>query len=139
MPTDLKWLLGARLDDAARQDFTWWFLFSGGGTITTDAFWRLVTLSGITASASDEGHTFGLGVPFDSITKALDATKEKTITGVRIAERTSDLSLTFEGGVQLDFLNLSSGFESWHAKHDSEEIICMGGGQLSLHSNENGG
>ncbi len=138
MPKDLKWLLGARLDDAARRDFTWWFLFSGGGIVTTDAFWRLVTPSGITATASDEGHTFGLGAPIDSITRALDATKEKTITSVRIAEHTSDLLLTFEGGVQLEFLNLSSGFESWRAKHDSEEIICMGGGQLSLRSHENG-
>ncbi|PTY02224.1 hypothetical protein DB347_24445 [Opitutaceae bacterium EW11] len=139
MRINFAWLLGRKLEDAARQDFTWWFVFPDGSSITTDAFWRLVTPLGIEASASDEGQTFGLSAPFDSIARVLEATGERKIIDVHLAERTSDLVLVFEGGVRIDFLNLSSGYESWRAKHGLQEIICMGGGRLSVRSNEKQG
>ena len=139
MPPDFTWMVGQRLDDAARQNFTWWFVLADGSSITTDAFWRLVTPNGIEASASDDGQTFGKHTSFDSITRALEATKEKKIVGVRVAEHTSDLVLTFESDIRLDFLNLSSGYESWRVQHGSQDVICMGGGRLSIKSNEKQG
>lgn len=129
-------MVGQQLYDGARQDFTWWFTLADGSSITTDAFWRLVSPHGIEASTSDDGHTFGKHTSVNCIDRALEVTKGKKIVDVRVAEHTSDLVLTFESGIRLDFLTLSSGYESWRVQHRSHGVICMGGGQLWINSNE---
>jgi len=136
MPGDLTWLVGKQLIEASKKDFTWFFVFSDGGSIATESFWRLLASRGIEATTTDDGQLFGLKEPLDASERVLAATQEKKILEIQIAQRTSDLSLVFEKGVRIDFLNLSCGYESWRAKHGSEEVICMGGGQLSIHSNE---
>ncbi len=34
MTIDLKWLIGNRVKDIGKQDYSWFFDFDGGGTIT---------------------------------------------------------------------------------------------------------
>jgi hypothetical protein len=139
MRVDLTWLLGKQLVDAAKKDYSWSFIFSDGGSVVTESAWRLVTKEGIGVASEDHGHTFGLKGPVDASAHVLAATKEKKILEVRITERTSDLLVLFEQDVSLEFLNLSCGYESWRAGHGSEEVICMGGGQLALHLNKKQG
>ena len=139
MLPNLTWLVGKRLKEAAKQDYTWSFTFSDGGWICTESGWRLVTVDGIAVAADDHGHAFGLSSPVDAGARVHLAVGAKKIEAIRIADRTSDLILGFEGGVSLEFLNLSCGYESWRAQHDSEEVICMGGGQLATFSNRKKG
>ena len=129
MTADLSWLVGKRLVEAAKKDYSWLFTFSDGGSIVTESGWRLVTKNGIEVASADHGQIFGLKQPVDAGTRVLIATKERKIIDFRLAERTSDLVVRFEGDVSLEFLNLSCGYESWRAQHEAEEVICMGGGQ----------
>lgn len=138
MSPNLTWLVGKRLKDAAKQDYTWSFTFFDGGWIGTESGWRLVTADGIAVTAEDHGHVFGLPSPVDAGARVQLAVEGKKIRAVRIADRTSDLILEFEEGVSLEFLNLSCGYESWHTQHDSEEVICQGGGQLVTLSKKKG-
>ena len=139
MPADLTWLVGKRLVEAAKKDYSWFFTFAEGGSIVTESGWRLVTKKGIDVASEDHGQLFGLKEPVDAAARVLIATKEKKILDFRIAERTSDLVVRFEDEVSLEFLNLSCGYESWRAQHDAEEVICMGGGQLAIFPNEKKG
>ena len=132
MPANLTWLVGERLIEAAKKDYSWFFTFAGGGSIVTESGWRLITKVGIDVASEDHGQIFGLKEPVDAGTRALTATKQKKIMDFRIAEGTSDLLVKFEDDVSLEFLNLSCGYESWRAQHDGEEVICMGGGQLAI-------
>jgi hypothetical protein len=136
MSTDLSWLAGKRLVEAAKKDWTWFFTFADGGSIATESDWRLVTKSGIEVASEDHGQIFGLKAPVDAGERVITATKNKKIIDYRIAERTSDLVVRFEDDVSLEFLNLSCGYESWRAQHDEEEVICMGGGQLAIFPKE---
>ena len=139
MPTDLTWLVGKRLVETAKVDYSWHFAFSDGGSIVTESAWRMITGKGIEVASEDHGHLFGLKEPVDAVARVLTATKEKKILEVWIAERTSDLVVRFEDEVSLEFLNLSCGNESWRAYHEGDEVICMGGGQLAIFPNEKKG
>ncbi len=139
MAPNLTWLVGKRLKDAAKQDYTWSFTFSDGGWIGTESGWRLVTSDGVGVTSEDHGHAFGLPSPVDAGARVQLAVGARKIEAIRVADRTSDLIVGFEGGVSLEFLNLSCGYESWRTQHDSEEVICMGGGQLATYSNKKKG
>ncbi len=136
MPAELPWLEERRLISAAKQDFTWSFTFSDGATISTESGWRLITSEGVRVTSQDHGQRFGLPEPIDALARVVAATEGKKVRKCRLAERTSDLALDFEGEVTLQFLNLSCGFESWKAHYRSETIICMGGGEIAFLSDE---
>lgn len=129
MTIDLNWLIGNRVKDIGKKDYTWFFVFDGG-SITTESTWRLVTAEGIKASSEDHGHKFGLPAPLDAIDETKKTVSQQTIKQYNLNARTGDLSLHFNGDCELHFLNLSSGYESWHIVHGTQEIICMGGGKL---------
>lgn len=129
MTINLKWVIGNRIKELGKQDYTWFFAFDGGGSITTESTWRLITAEGIRATSDDHGQQFGLPVPFDGIDVVKKTIGQQTINRYNIEPRTGDLSLHFED-CALEFLNLSSGHESWHIVHGTDEIICMGGGKL---------
>jgi hypothetical protein len=130
MTIDLKWLIGNRVKDIGKQDYTWFFDFDGGGSITTESAWRLVTMEGIKATAEDHGHKFGQSAPLDVIDVTKNTIGQHTINQYTLDARTGDLSLHFDDNCVLQFLNLSSGYESWHIVRGSKEIICMSGGKL---------
>lgn len=130
MLPNLTWLVGKQLKEAAKQNCTWTFTLSGDGLISTESGWRLVTTEGIAVTSEDHGHVFGLASPVDARARVHMAVGERRIEAIRVADRTSDLVLEFGGGVFLEFLNLSCGYESWRTQHDSGDAICMGGGQI---------
>jgi hypothetical protein len=132
MGTNLTWLIGKRLGDVAKNDWSWFFRFGDGGTIATEEGWRLVTEKGVEVAAEDHGKIFGLKVPVDAGARVIAATNARNVVEFRVIERTSDLIVRFEGGVTLEFLNLSCGYESWRAEHDGNMVVCQGGGQLTI-------
>jgi hypothetical protein len=136
MNIDLKWLIGSRIKDIGKQDYTWFFTFDERDSITTESTWRLVTSAGIKATSEDHGHKFGLSAPLDVIDVAKKKIGQHTIKQYNLDPRTGDLSLHFEDNSILQFLNLSSGYESWHIVHGAHEIICMGGGKLHEFKNK---
>jgi hypothetical protein len=112
------------------QDYTWFFDFDGGGSITTESTWRLVTTDGIKATSEDHGHKFGLQVPVDTIEVLKKTIGQQTIQQYKLDTTTGDLLLLFGSKCELQFLTLSSGYESWHIVHGAQEVVCMGGGKL---------
>ena len=50
-----------------------------------------------------------------------------------LSKGSSDLVIDFDGAVQIQFINLSAGYESWHAINDGVYLICQGGGNLSTY------
>lgn len=130
MKVELKWIIGQRIKEMGKQDYTWFFDFDGGGSITTETTWRLVTAEGIKATSEDHGHKFGLPTPLDVIDVTKKAIGQETIKQYNVDPKTGDLLLYFDSNCELQFLNLSSGYESWHIVHGTQEIICMGGGKL---------
>jgi hypothetical protein len=130
MTIDLKWLIGNRVKELGKQNYTWFFDFDGGGNITTESTWRLVTADGIKVTSEDHGQKFGLPTPLDVVDVAKKTIEYQTINQYTVDPRTGDLILHFEGDCELQFLNLSSGYEAWHIVRGAKEIICMGGGKL---------
>jgi hypothetical protein len=130
MKIDLKWMIGRRIENLGKQDYTWFFNFDGGGIITTESTWRLVTEKGIKATSEDHGHKFGHEAPLDAIDVLKRTIGKQIIEQYKLDPRTGDLLLIFDNKCELQFLNLSSGYESWHMIHGVQEIICMGGGKL---------
>ena len=133
MISALKWLEGQNLIDACKKDFTWFFSFSDGGSITTESCWRLITNDGVAVTSEDDGHQFGLNEKVNAGVRILKETEGKKVRAYSIAERTSDLRVTLEGDVWLDFLCLSSGYESWSSQHRSAMVICAGGGKTVVY------
>jgi hypothetical protein len=136
MKVDLKWLIGRRIKDIGKKDYTWFFDFEDGGSITTESSWRLVTVEGITATSADHGHKFGLPTPVDVIDVAKKTINQQTIKQYSLDSKTGDLFLYFDNNCEIQFLNLSSGYESWHIIYGAHEIICMGGGKLHEFENK---
>lgn len=127
---DLTWLHDNALESVERVDeWNWTFDFRDGGVIYgSELKWRLTTDAGIVVTSFDDGHPFGLGAPVDACRRVMDTVGQSEIKLVEVCERTGDLVLSFANGAQLEFLNLSCGYESWATVHGDDNYICMGGG-----------
>jgi hypothetical protein len=132
MPADFSWLIGKRLVAALKRDHTWFFGFTGAGRILTESPWRFVKVDHIYVTSEDDGELFGLKEPVNAASRVLDATREAKVTDCRVADRTADLQLDFEGNCRLEFLTMSSGYESWRTENVSESVFCTGGGNLAI-------
>jgi hypothetical protein len=131
MPTELQWLIGSTLDHAEKRDWTWFFLFSNSGRILTESPWRLWK-DRIEVTSEDEGQWFGLTEPVNAGQRVILATSNRKVVAYAVAERTSDLTLEFEGSIAIQFLNLSCGYEAWRTEFQSCQVICGSGGTLHL-------
>lgn len=63
-------------------------------------------------TSEDNEQMFGLKAPVDAASWVLGKTKGARITKSYVAERSSDLVIEFEGGLRLEFLCMSFGYES---------------------------
>jgi hypothetical protein len=136
MNIDLKWIIGRRIKDMGKRDYTWFFDFDNRDSITTESTWRLVTAAGIKATSEDHGHKFGLPAPLDAIDILKKTISQHIVEQYKLDPITGDLLLSFENKCELQFLNLSSGYESWHIVHGAQEILCMGSGKLHEFENK---
>jgi hypothetical protein len=129
----LRWLKEQRLTDAGKENNAWFFTFECGGGVSTEQAWRVLTSEGIVATSDDHGHQFGLPAPVDAPKRAKETIGANKVSTYCFSKGSSDLLIDFEGGAQLQLLNLSCGYESWHAVNDGVHVICMGGGNLSTY------
>jgi hypothetical protein len=126
----ISWPIGKTLVGVERREYSWFFTFSGGGSLVTESVWRFITKEGIRVTSEDHGQQFGLESPVDAIARLLTAIREKKIMESQVVDGTSDLILKFEDESRLEFLNLSCGYESWRATFGADDVICLGGGTL---------
>jgi hypothetical protein len=131
MKTDLTWLVGRRLKDVEKRDYSWFFVLDDGNTIATESVWRLIIPQRIVITSEDDGQSFGLTVPVNAAQKVKDYLGQNQIVRFELKEPTSDLILHFSNDHTIEFLNLSCGYEGWRITYGPKEVICMGGGGLT--------
>ncbi len=129
---DLTWLVGRQVSSVEKKDYSWFFGFDDGSSIATESFWRVVTARGVEVTSEDHEHQFGLPAPMN----AADVVKAKigveTVDRFTFDECTGDLSLHFGNTTTLQFVTVSCGYEGWRALHGSQQVICKGGGGLTV-------
>ncbi len=90
-----------------------WNLVSDGEACIHVSSWRLVGDNNIVVTSEDHGHRFGLPKPIDAVEKLNTALAGAPVAKVEVGSRTGDLIILFAGGVRLESLTLSAGYESW--------------------------
>jgi hypothetical protein len=124
-------LEGHQVISISKIDYTWFFKFSDTISITTDGYWRIINENRIAITSEDEGQLYGNAEPIEGAEKAQHITEKKVVKTASIDSITGDLRIIFTSdGVELQFLQLSSGHESWCLIHDGSETICLGGGGI---------
>jgi hypothetical protein len=136
MKTDMTWLVGLKVAEVGKKDYTWFFTFDDHSTICTESPWRLITEEGIRVTSEDHGQKFGLPAPVDAADLSRRILGDSKINRTDVRDKTSDLVLNFSNHAVLEFLNLSSGFEAWRSVHGTQQVFCIGGGGLTEFKNE---
>jgi hypothetical protein len=130
MNLDLSELVGQSLTMVQREGNTWSFHLSGGDTIFTEEPWRLMTPHGTRISSEDDRVSFGETEMVDAGDQLIAELQGEAVENARY-DGSGDLSLVFSGDRTLQFLQLSSGYESWRLHLKDAEFICLGGGGLA--------
>jgi len=125
---DMTWLIGRRIKEVEKVDYSWYFVLDDGSSIGTESPWRLASDRGIVVASGDDGHPFGLPTPMNAAERVKQTVAQSPIARFELKERTSDLVLYFANNAFIEFLNLSCGYEGWRTLHGQQEVICMGGG-----------
>ena len=112
MQADLDWLIGRRLRNVYKKDYSWFVTLDDGGSIGTEGAWRLVTAEGVFVTSEDHGHLFGLKTPVDACQRATAQIGKRPIERYEVDARTGDLSLSFGNATTVQFLQLSCGYEN---------------------------
>lgn len=123
------WLVGRSIDEVRfAEPSSWWIQFAGGGTLAMHGgVWRLIKSGSMVACSQDRGHRFGLPEPFDAVGTARTALRNARIEGARIREGAPDLELCFSGGLVLEALALSRGYESWEIRDPTGRCLVVHG------------
>jgi uncharacterized protein DUF6188 len=124
-------LVGTLLKSLEKKDYSWFFHFGEGITVGTESEWRFIADGHILVTSSDHGHQFGLPSPVDAIAEVISRTAAQIVRAASIGEATGDLHIDFAAGLQLQFLQMSSGYESWRLSGPGLSVICGGGGRLA--------
>ena len=124
-------LVGTLLESLEKKDYSWFFRFGEGVIVATESEWRFIADGHILVTSSDHGHQFGLPSPVDAIAEVISRTATQIVRAASISEATGDLHIDFAAGLELQFLQMSSGYESWRLSAPGLSVICGGGGRLS--------
>jgi len=137
LPHLLRRFAGTGLSEIKKQDYTWFFGFWSNLQICTEGSRRLISLQGVVVTSQDHDRKFGRPSTIDAAARAAIETQNKKINDCQVADFTSDLSLFFDDGIQLQFLSLSSGYQSWRASDGTAEVVCQGGGNIVVFEGKN--
>lgn len=124
-------LIGRQLTSAAKDTYSWCFGFGDKFKLVTESAWRVLDEQRIVVSSEDHGQKFGLAAPVDAASLLLSQLAGRTVDAAEISPLSGDLLISFAGQLQLQCLQLSTGYESWHLFVDGSETICMGGGGVT--------
>jgi len=130
---DFSWMVGRTIIGVALNEPTQWsFSFGPGVGIGAECPWRLLKDGRVAISSEDHLQLYGLPAPIDAAAVAVDTLASRAITHVEVKDGTADLVLEFADGLRLEFLPISSGYESWGVTTPSGfQVVAQGGGQLS--------
>jgi len=78
----------------------------------------------------DDAQWFGLKSPVDAAQEAMRILSGKQIKAVEVAEGTADVRIRFVGGLRLELLNDSSGYEPWGFSSKQADLIATGQGDV---------
>jgi hypothetical protein len=123
-------IVDVNLQSVDKRDQTWFFNFTDNVSVLTEQFWRLRQHGRIKVTSQDHGHQFGLTQPVDARELVGLAVGTLPVVEARIDGNTGDLFIAFSEDVQLEFLQTSSGYESWRANVGGDEFTCGGGGEI---------
>jgi len=124
-------LVGKSLQSLQKMYYSWFFRFGGGVTVATESEWRFIADGHILVTSSDHGHQFGLPSPVDAVAQVITRAGSHVVRAASISEITGDLHIDFEADLQLQLLQMSSGYESWRLSAPGLSVICGGGGRLA--------
>jgi hypothetical protein len=125
-------LVGLNVTAVEKLDYTLFCRFGPNDRAQTEGPWRLIRDGRVEVTSEDDGQKFGLPAPVDATAIVREALTGKVVAKAEIHENTGDLVLTFADGTELQLLQMSGGYESWHLYVKGQEIICTGGGSLAL-------
>lgn len=81
--------------------------------INVGSQWRLIDREGVIVTDTDDGQWFGLSAPVDAPAVANEKLSDQKVVGFKFDGTTGDLSINFGGGLILEIITNSSGYESW--------------------------
>ncbi len=124
----IEWLIGAACTGVSEkypENFTFEF---GEGSLAVDCLWRVIVDGRLRLTSGDHGHQYGLPAPLDCHIEGKKLLVGRRVTAWRLREGTADLTLDFEGGIQLEVIAKSSGYEPWNFTAPGVHVIALGGG-----------
>ncbi len=125
---DLRWMLGRSVVAYSFSEPDFWVIsLSGGGSISTQDVWRLMTPARMAVSSVDHGHQFGLPEPVDAAARAMLETSSSVIVEAHVDDRAPDLLVQFENGSVLQVLATSTGYECWQVSEPSGACTVVDG------------
>ena len=135
MTLQLPHLCGRGLADLAfdAETHEWVFSFSGQCSLRVAAPWRMISESQIVAGCGDDGHWFGLEMPFDGRERVMRAIAGHVVSEASASEF-GDLSVRFGSDSMLQVFNHSAGYEGWQLFGPGERIVVAQGGGRVLDS-----
>ena len=105
-----------------KRESDWLFTLADTLTLSVECPWRVITDKGIAVTDEDDGQLFGLNEPVRSAARTNALLIGKRLVAFDVDIRTADLRLSFEGGIQLQVFNNSSGYEGWQASFRYGEV-----------------
>jgi hypothetical protein len=110
---DLSLLLGHRLDEVVKHDYSWEFVFSDRVRLQVECLWRLVVSDRLVITSEDHGHEFGLPLPVDCREELRRQIIGAAVEDVKVRPGTIDITLGFSSGRTLEVIPTSAGYEAW--------------------------
>jgi hypothetical protein len=126
-------LAGLRLVeiDASAAPYSWVFRFEGACALTAEGLWRVIASGRVAVTGMDHDQIFGLEVPVDAGRRATDVIGSAVVATAGFDGSTGDLWIEFAGGVRLEILTTSTGYESWTLwRPDGTQLVGTGGGEV---------
>ena len=96
--------------------------------MAVDCLWRLVADGQLVCTSQDHGHKYGLPVQVDAYAEVGSLLRNRSVTDVELRGETLDLTLEFEGGIQLEVLTDFSGYEPWNLTAPQIHLVAVSGG-----------
>jgi hypothetical protein len=110
---DVSLLIGHRLDDVVKLDYSWEFVFSDRVSLQVECLWRLVVSGRLVITSEDDGQQFGLHAPVDCLEELRRQIIGAAVEDVKVRAGTIDISLGFGSGRTLEVIPTSAGYEAW--------------------------
>jgi Family of unknown function (DUF6188) len=130
---DFSWMVNLTIQKVQfNEPAQWSFSFAPSIGIGAECPWRLLQDGRVAISSEDHLQQYGLPAPLDAAVVASSLLDSHPVTRVEVRDGTADLVIDFSGGIRLEIIPISSGYESWSVTTPSGfQVIAQGGGHLS--------